>query len=152
MLWPEVSNVTIWNQNIFDLPIETMIGDWKNLPIVLFSFDALFPRELLVHIYDNIFKRLPIGSLLISTWSPHFYQVPAANVLDSLFIGPPGVMESDTNVVINLALSPDNYPTEEFERLDEVEQLKQLAAAKTLTGKPELPIQMEEFTMFCYTL
>jgi|JI10StandDraft_1071094.scaffolds.fasta_scaffold67929_9 hypothetical protein len=92
--------------------------------------------------------------MLISTWSPHFYRTDqadrASRVIDSLFIGPPGVMESDPNIVINLALAPDNYTLEEFERLDDAEQQKQLTHAKALSGRSELPIQMDEFPMFLF--
>lgn len=89
--------------------------------------------------------------MLISTWSPHFYRTDrASRVVDSLFIGPPGVMESDPNIVINLALEPNNYTPEEFERLDEAEQQKQLNFAKALSGLSELPNQMDEFPMFLF--
>ena len=156
LIGPEADNIKLWNQNIFDFPLDVIINSASStdLPIVLFTFDALFPRELVMFIYNCIFALLPSGTMLISTWSPRVYGsvAGAAKVveLDHLFIGPPGVKETDSNTVINLALSPDNYEPELFERLDEAEQAKQMAAAKALSGKSELPVQMDEFPMFCY--
>ena len=96
---------------------------------------------------------------MISTWSPHFYRSACLSAdkstsmeLDHLFIGPPGVEESNANVVINLALTPDNYEPDVFERLDDAEQAKQLCAVKALIGRSELPVQMDEFPMFSFTI
>lgn len=140
---PEVENVTVWQRDIMDISAEMILDFAKGLPIVLFSFDALFPRHLTSHIY-SLFGQLPKGTKLLSTWTDHYYSFgidysitfvrePKSEKVGCVYIGPPGVVETDPNVIINVSLSPDNFPVEEFERLDEAEQELQLARAKAFS-------------------
>jgi hypothetical protein len=50
-------------------------------------------------------------------------------------------MESDESIVINLSLVRENYPTNEFERLEEEEQSKQ---SKILTELLEISKEIQQ--------
>jgi SAM-dependent methyltransferase len=142
--------VDVFHRDILSLTADDM-QMWSNngkLRLLVYSFDARFPRHVTDHIANLITREYRLGPITWLTCAsayrlgvPEVRELPVHLVLDS-----PGKGE----VMLVRGDQEENYPPEEWEELSEAEGMRQLALIRNFGRRKVEPHQMEYMVVYSY--
>lgn len=159
-----LASVQLYQRDILTLGVDDLYGWAQDRPLYIISFDARFPARVTAHMvrlleaYARTHKRQSVT--WISTFStlglesngpvPDAFPQSVA-LVSRMTIGAPGVTEdSQPAPVFVVANQEENYPPDEWERIMEREDAKQMDLfRRAMGGEPERP-QLEQFVIYSY--
>lgn len=161
----QLANIELYQRNILDLTPQDL-EDWAlDRPLYIISFDARFPDAVIAHLaslavdYARQNKRQKL--VWISTFSRRglaskLRPMPDGFPQDSVMVakittGEAGVTENHIPPpVFVVAEQHENYTEEEWGRISEAEDKKQMVLMRRMMKGEEIGPQLEQFVMYSY--